>query len=203
MSNYIATMAGFSLLASAAGAATYTVNPGKSRLEVFTGKAGLFKAAGHTHVVRAHGFTGEVEADPANPKSARLKLSIPANKLKVMDPQVSDADREKIQKSMEGEATLEVARFATIKFESKSVTVKSAGEQHEVTIEGTLDLHGVQKPVRVPCVVKFSGDDLTATGEVELKQKDFGITPFSAGLGSIKVKNEVKVGFEIVATKKK
>lgn len=202
MSKYMSMLATLSLLASAAGAATYTVDASRSRLEVATAKAGLFRAAGHTHLIRAMQYTGEVEADPAKPGTARLKLLIPAAKLKVLDPELSEKDRATIQQNMEGEHTLEVARFVTIKFDSQAVTVKPTGGQNDVVIEGTLDLHGVQKKLRVPCVVKIAGNELTATGEVELRQKDFDITPFSAGLGAVKVKNEVRVTFEIVAVRK-
>ena len=36
-------------------------------------------------------------------------------------------------------------------------------------------------------------------GTVELKQKDFGIEPISVGGGAVKVKNELRVEFDIVA----
>ncbi len=40
---------------------------------------------------------------------------------------------------------------------------------------------------------------LRATGKFVLKQTDFGITPYSAAAGSITVKNEVVVSFNMVA----
>jgi hypothetical protein len=35
-------------------------------------------------------------------------------------------------------------------------------------------------------------------GTAQLKQKDFGITPISLGGGTVKVKNELRVEFDVV-----
>ena len=189
------------LLVTPALSATYAIDPAQGKLEVTTAKAGLFKSAGHTHVIRATAFRGEVQADPAHPEASRLNLTIDATSLRVLDPEASASDRATVQKNMEGDHTLDVSRFAAIKFVSKKVTVTPKGSASDVVIDGLLQLHGVQQNVRVPCTVTIAGDLLTARGEVELRQKDFDITPFSAGLGSVKVKNEVKITFEIVAKK--
>lgn len=193
----------FLALAAPLCAATYTIDASKSKLEVTTGKAGLFKAAGHIHQVRAGAFTGEVQADPAKPAGARVALTIDAASLKILDPEASEKDRATSQSNMEGDKTLDIAQFTTIKFVSKKVEVKPRQDSFDVTIDGLLQLHGVQKDVRVPCTVRIEGDTLTATGAAEIRQKDFGITPFSAGLGAVKVKNEVKISFEIVARAKR
>lgn len=197
-------LAVLALAAAPCAAATYTIAPEGNRLEVFTAKAGLFKAAGHAHVVRAMVFGGEIEADPARPQGARLKLLIQAGSLKVMDPGLPEKDRATVQKNMEGDATLDVNRFATITFDSKAVSAEPDGKGgYRVTLDGTLGLHGVENAVKVPADVTIKGDDLTAKGEVQIRQKDFGITPFKAALGTIGVKNEVRIEFEIVAHKKK
>jgi len=47
----------------------------------------------------------------------------------------------------------------------------------------------------------MSGEGLQAQGDFSLKQTDFGIKPFSAAGGTIKLKNELKFDFEIVAHK--
>jgi len=36
-------------------------------------------------------------------------------------------------------------------------------------------------------------------GTAELKQKDFGITPITVGGGAVKVKNELRIEFDIVS----
>jgi polyisoprenoid-binding protein YceI len=39
----------------------------------------------------------------------------------------------------------------------------------------------------------------TFTGSTKLKQTDFGITPVSVGGGTVKVKDELKLDFQILA----
>lgn len=189
-------------LAPAVHADTYAIDAASSSLEVLTAKAGFFARAGHTHVIRATQLSGEVEADPKKPAAARLSLVVPAAGLKVQDPDMSEADRATVQKNMEGDRTLDVAKFPQIKYLSRSVQVSPAGSDFKVQIEGVLGLHGVNHPFPVTAVVTVGGERLVARGEAEIRQKDFGITPFKAVLGAVGVKNEVKVRFEIVALRK-
>ncbi len=185
--------------ACAAHADTYKIDASASRLEVLTAKAGMFSRAGHTHEILATQMAGEVQADPKSPGAGRLTLSIPAAGLKVQDPDLPEKDRNTVQKNMEGEKTLDVPHFPLIRFVSKKVTGEPAGAGWNVKISGQLELHGVTRDFTVPANVTIAGTRLTAKGEVQLGQKDFGITPFKAVLGAVGVKNEVKVRFEIVA----
>jgi polyisoprenoid-binding protein YceI len=62
-----------------------------------------------------------------------------------------------------------------------------------------LTLHGVSRTVGGPVDVKLSGDRLTGSGTVTVKQTEFGIEPVSAGLGTVKVKDEVTVTYTFTA----
>ena len=55
------------------------------------------------------------------------------------------------------------------------------------------------KRVSFPVAVTIAKDQLRATGEASLKQSDFGIKPYSGKLGLIKIGDDVKINFEIVA----
>jgi polyisoprenoid-binding protein YceI len=60
---------------------------------------------------------------------------------------------------------------------------------------GDLKLHGITREITIPVV--FSGGVYKAS--VHLKQTDFGITPVKVAGGAVRVKDEIDVGFEIVA----
>jgi polyisoprenoid-binding protein YceI len=60
-------------------------------------------------------------------------------------------------------------------------------------------LRDATKQVSFPVTATISKDQLRATGEAELKQTDFGITPYSGKLGMIKIGDVIKIKFEIVA----
>ena len=189
-------------LASSASAATYVIDPAASVLEVHTAKGGLFKA-GHTHDIRVERLSGEIEADPKAPQTAKLKIAIPAAFLKVVDPNESEKDRNDVQHNMDGDRVLDVARYPSISYLSRSVVAQAAGAGFAITVDGDLELHGIKQAVKLPAQVNIAGDQLTATGEVTIRQKDFGITPFKAGLGTVGVKNEVRITYSIVAKKQK
>ena len=51
-----------------------------------------------------------------------------------------------------------------------------------------------------PVEVSLDGPVLTVTGMVKLKQTHFGIKPVRAAGGTVRVKDQVRVSFRIVAT---
>ena len=58
---------------------------------------------------------------------------------------------------------------------------------------GDLMLHGQTRPVKIDVERR----DARYRGSVQLRQKEFGITPVTVAGGSIKVKDEIHVEFEI------
>ena len=51
----------------------------------------------------------------------------------------------------------------------------------------------------VPVTYSMSNGELTASGELPLKQTDLGLTPFTAMLGALAVQDEMRVKFRFVA----
>jgi hypothetical protein len=83
------------------------------------------------------------------------------------------------------------ASFPEARFVSTAVTASSDG----YTVRGSLSLHGHTVELTVP--VRRSGDRLLAT--VPLRQTAFGIKPYSAALGALKVRDEVTVTLSVPA----
>jgi polyisoprenoid-binding protein YceI len=157
----------------------------RSTITIHVGKAGLLSAAGHEHWVNAPISSGVVN-DSASP---RVEFLVETAKMRVKpDPKVDAKTEATIQKDLE-EMTLETRKYPEIRFQS--TRVEKAGEGWKV--DGTISLHGVSKPVRVE--VKREGD--AYTGRTILRQTDFGIKPVSVGGGTIKVKNEIEIEFQI------
>src|SRR6266511_764475 len=96
---------------------------------------------------------------------------------------------------------VEVKNFSgKIKIVSVSVSdARKSGETRAFTLNGDLTLREATKRVSFPVTVTISKDQLRATGDAELKQTDFGITPYSGKLGMIRIGDEVKINFAIVA----
>jgi polyisoprenoid-binding protein YceI len=105
-----------------------------------------------------------------------------------------------VQETMLSENVLDVAKYPTIAFRSRQIAVENrAGNHVRLRVVGDLTLHGVSRQIESPVDVNLSADRLTATGTLAVSQTQFGIKPVSAGLGTVKVKDEVTVSYTFTA----
>lgn len=162
----------------------------RSVMRVHVFKTGIFSAFGHEHEIVAPIESGSFSSEPP-----LVELKVSVSKMKVEDKDVSDKDRAEIQQTMLGATVLDSEQFPEIRFHS--VRVKNLGEGRW-QIEGELSVHGQTRPVTL--VVSKESD--AYKGSTELKQKDFGITPVSAGGGSVKTRNELRIDYEIYVKKR-
>jgi polyisoprenoid-binding protein YceI len=77
--------------------------------------------------------------------------------------------------------------------------MKQGNDAYGLDVAGDLTLHGVTKRIAVQVAATVTPQQLRATGKYSLKQTDYGIKPYSAAGGTIKVKDEIVVNFTIVA----
>jgi polyisoprenoid-binding protein YceI len=175
-----------STLWAAEAAAPKTVDIDRSVMTVRVFKAGLFSAFGHEHEISAPIQQGSfTEGDPS------AELTVDARKLRVMDKDVSDKDRAEIQQTMLGPKVLDSEKYTEIHF--RSTQVDRLGEGKWI-VHGDLTMHGQTRPVKA----ELEGQNGHYRGRAVLKQKDFDITPVVVGGGVVKVRNEVRVEFEIL-----
>lgn len=180
-------------------ARVYTIVAAQSTFTVLVGKAGLFSGLGHDHTIAVKSFSGRAQVPANGIAQASLEFEVETKSLTVADQGISDKERGEIQKAMETDV-LEITRFPKISFRSVSVAnLKPSGNGQSFTLNGDLTLHGVAKRIAVPVTVTITPEQLRATGEVTIKQTDFDIKPYAAGLGTVKVKNELKLSFAIIA----
>jgi polyisoprenoid-binding protein YceI len=173
----------------------YQVLPA-SRLEVTTGKAGLLGFAGHRHLIRARGFSGQVVHYPNTPASSHLEVKVATDSLEVLTPP-DTAEIRKVTESMRTEV-LHVAQYPEIRLVSKTVTPTAGGFR----LVGALTLVGQTREVPIDVTVEFSADTLRARTKFSVKQTDFGIRPYRGGPGgTVKVADEVTFDVEIIAVR--
>jgi hypothetical protein len=146
----------------------------------------LFSAFAHDHTIAAPIASGKLDRT-----AKTIELLFHPKDMKVLDPGVSDKDRVEIDRDMKSDKVLDAERYPEIRFASRNVD--SSDATHFV-VRGDLTLHGVTKPVELPVVL--SGQRYTS--EIKLKQTDFGITPIKVAGGTVKVKDVIEIGFEIV-----
>ncbi len=175
-------------------AKTYNIVPAESSLTVFVGKAGALSFLAHDHNMAVRSYSGRVIVPAAGPAQGSLELDVDAKSLAILD-KISEKDRSEITNSM-NKVVLESGKLPKIAFRSVGVSNVNGAS---LTVNGDLTLHGITKRIAVPVTISATPQLLRATGKYVLKQTDFGITPYSAAAGSIKVKNEVVISFNLVA----
>ena len=175
-------IAGF-LLAGPALGVPRTIDLAHSTLTVHVGKSGVFSAFGDTHEVRAPIASGTIDDGP----QPSVNLTVDARKMTVLDPGLAQDKRAEVQKRMLGPEVLDAEKHSEIRFRSKSVKAAGEGRWH---VEGELarerdDVHAI-------CCTQ---PRVKATAPVS--QRAFGIQPISAAGGAVKVKDELRVDFDI------
>ncbi len=179
-------------------ARTFTFDAEASEINVILTQEGMISRRYPTHRVLAKSFNGKISL-PNDETKMSVEMEAEAKMMTNADELMSDFERKEFHNVLRNEM-LESGKFPTIRFVSVSVgNVKKSGDKRSFTLNGDLILRGVTKRMSVPVNATISENELRATGEVKLKQSDFGLKPFEKGLGLIKIGDEVKVSFSIVA----
>ena len=157
-----------------------------SRLMVKTGKAGLLGFAGHTHLVQARAFQGEVVYFPKAPGNSRLRITVVTDSLEVMTPP-DTAEIRKVTAAMHADV-LHTSEHHEITLVSRQATPTDDGFH----LLAALTLVGQTREVPVDVVVQVGLDTLRASTHFTVKQTDFGIKPYTGGPGgTVKVADRV------------
>ena len=135
-----------------------------------------------------------MNVDADNPAASSATLSIDARSIQIVEAvggmkSLSDKDRRDIDKNI-NEKVLQTSKHPELKFESTSVS----GSGPNFNVAGNMTVVGTTRPVNVALTV--NGSDVIA--KTSISQKDFGIKPFSAMLGAIKLRDDVD--FELQVT---
>jgi len=173
------------LWTGSASAQPKVIDTQESVMTVHVYRTGALSAFGHDHEISAPITGGSVDI-----AAHKVDLHVDAKALRVQDAAVSEKDRSEIQTTMLGPEVLDVARYPEIVFRSSSI--EPAGEGAWKII-GNLILHGMPQPVTLDVLEKAG----QFTGHALLKQTDFGIKPVKAGGGTVKVKDEVRIDFDV------
>lgn len=94
---------------------------------------------------------------------------------------------------------LKATEFPTVVFRATSYDLAHTSESVGVTLNGSLTLGGVAKPITVNAQAKPGADGtLIVSGTREVRMTEFGLKPPTLMLGTMKVDEKITVGFEIV-----
>ena len=180
------------------GADRYVIDGRSSRFTVRAFATGLLSAMGHNPTVAVHDFSGEMKFNPDKLEAGSLKIIIKSSSLSVQDD-ISAKDLREMERLMNQEV-LEAAKFPEILYEASNIFVTKMAEMlYSATLKGNLTLHGVSHSLPINVRVALFGSMLRASGDFSLNQTDYDIKLVSVAGGALKLKDELKFSFEIVA----
>ncbi len=188
------------VLVQAPGFREYTIDSSRSRLEIEVFRGGILKSFGHNHTISAGMFSGKVRLNPEKLTESSVSLTIDADSLVVLDPDASEKERGDVQTTMKSPRVLDPMAFPRITFISTQVRKTAQVENGlEIRLTGRLNLHGTEKEISLPVRLTFERDLLHVTGTTFINQTDFGINPIKLAGGTVRVKDQVKLNFDLQA----
>jgi polyisoprenoid-binding protein YceI len=167
-----------------ATSATHAFGPENGRLTVHTRKGGAAAKAGHDLVIEVTSWQGRLHLGD----QTTVTLSADARSMRVREgsggmTSLGDDDKANIEQTIDDE----VLKGASIEFRSTACDPSPEGDR--VHVSGELELGGSKAPITFE--LSLSGEQLS--GSAILKQTDFGMKPYSALFGTLKVLDEVQV----------
>ena len=141
----------------------------------------------HDLILTASRWNGTMNVDADNPAASSASLTIDARSIEILEAvggmkSLSDKDRRDIGKNID-DKVLETGRYPQLTFESTSVS----GSAPNFNAAGNMTIKGTTRPVQV--ALNVNGTQVQA--KASISQKDFGIKPFSAMMGAIKLRDDV------------
>lgn len=140
---------------------------------VFTFKDGALSVVAHDLEIAVEKMTLSIKDD-------RVEATFDPTSLRVLTAALNERDKHKVEQTIRDEV-LESARYPKLRFVSTHVALPR--------VEGTLELHGKSAPIVVD-VKEVNG---RWRAEATVHQPTFGIRPFTAMFGTLKIQADVRV----------
>jgi len=163
--------------------------------------SGIVAVIAHSPKFAIRDVSSDVSFDLDAIERSSVTASVRLGSLEIMD-EVNGGDRREIERVMFDEV-LESKIYPTAEFRSTRISAAKTGENmYRVTVGGELSLHGVTRGVGFESQLVTGEDTLRLHGSFALMQSDYGLKIASVANGTLKLKNELKFGFFLVARRK-
>jgi polyisoprenoid-binding protein YceI len=177
--------------------ARYQIDPSRSRFTVQAFAAGVLSFFAHSPTFAVSNFRGAITLDDSV-ESLRLEVTVAADSLVLVD-KVGAADRQEIEGRMRREV-LETTGYPEITLRAGVRSAQRvAPGHHRLRLGDPLSLHGVTRPVEIDAELVVYQDGVRLCGEFPLRLSDYRIAPVTALGGTIKLKDELKLSFDVSA----
>jgi len=184
----------------------FQIDAASSQVLVLVYRAGKMAKLGHNHVLSVHALSGEVFM-PADISQASFRLEFPVAAMSVDEPAlraglgedfsapVDTASIDGTRAHMLGEKLLDATHFASVRLQSGAL--RPEGDHWLVSLHITVRDH--DSVAEVPVTLVSTADELSASGEFDLSHAQLGLTPYSVGLGALRVAEIIHIRYRLVA----
>jgi polyisoprenoid-binding protein YceI len=170
------------------------VGPANGSLTLHTGVAGSAARMGHSLMIVVDDWSASIALRRGKPASVRLTAELTSLRVESgtggIKP-LNDSDRHAIRAN--ALRALNAEQHPQVTFESSSIRARGAG----LTVQGTLTVAGSPQPLAADVDLRRGDGQVHAHCSVAVLQSEFGVTPYSAMLGQLRVADEVRVDLDL------
>jgi polyisoprenoid-binding protein YceI len=174
---------------------SYAIGPATGALTVHTRRGGFGAMAGHDLVIEVTRWSGTVRVDADRIEASTVEVVVDARSFEVREGKGA-VPLLAINKSEIAKTTSKVLmtqEHPEIRFRSSAVVPTADG----FSVPGDLTIVGVTRPAELTVEVDPDAGQLRATVSTTVVQSEFGIKPYSAMFGALKVLDAVEVRAEV------
>lgn len=173
-------------------AGTHTFGTENGALWVMTTRTGAAAKAGHDLLIHVTAWQATLEVGE-DPGQTSIVFDADATSLRVREgtggmQELGDDDKANIEQTIDDD----VLKRMDIQF--RSTAVQTAADGSRISVRGELTLVGEARPIAFDLMV---GENGKLSGSVVIKQTDWGITPYTALFGALKVGDEIEVVIDV------
>ncbi len=182
-------------------AAPGQIDAEKSRVYVFVDKTGL----GHEHAVEGKIKSGEIHLG-ARTDAGTIEFDMTsfaadterARKYIGLNGSVSPSTQQQVNRNMLGADVLNVRRHPTALFTIDSALLKKTRQGNAIyELKGQFTLHGKTRALTIPAQPSEKNGTVQLRGDFTILQTEFGITPYTAALGTVGVADRLRIWGDI------
>jgi hypothetical protein len=182
--------------AEAAGQAVWQIDPARSLITIVVRRGGALARLGHDHVVASHDIHGLVA-----PQAGRADFQFRLDALTVDEPALRRAaglEHDPTPDAIEG--TRHNMLTTVLDADHYPLAAMRVDGRVGNLLHLSISLHGVIRSMDLPVQLEQTGNTLTASGSLALRQSDFAIAPMSVLGGAISVQDQLALQFHLVAS---
>jgi polyisoprenoid-binding protein YceI len=171
------------------------LGPGDGSIKVYTKREGMAARMAHDLTLQAGRWDADVDLDGDDISKGSVTATVDAGSLDIVSSSggatpLSDKDKADIRKNI----TQKVLPSGQITF--RSTAIEPAGDSR-VRVSGDLTIGGSTQPVTLDLTRQSGADGEHVSGRITITQSQWGIKPFSAMMGALKVADPVDIELDL------